>query len=156
MISQYTSKQGILAQERGCSRASPSGSTPSTQSQRALAVCNTSSGGLITNHDKLLTRLRNPAGPKKRNKLLRAFSLLSQDTQPELLITIRLQYKEFLISRGNLSPMTKRQRYSSSSVNCRARGRAEYNIGRNTSRSFLEALHSNNVCWIVSSAGLGG
>ena len=156
MISQYTSKQGILAQERGCSRASPSGSTPSTQSQRALVVCNTSSGGLITNHDKLLTRLRNPAGPKKRNKLLRAFSLLSQDTQPELLITIRLQYKEFLISRGNLSPMTKRQRYSSSSVNCRARGRAEYNIGRNTSRSFSEALHSNNVCWIVSSAGLGG
>ena len=156
MISQYTSKQGILAQERGCSRASPSGSTPSTQSQRALAVCNTSSGGLITNHDKLLTRLRNPAGPKKRNKLLRAFSLLSQDTQPELLITIRLQYKEFLISRGNLSPMTKRQRYSSSSVNCRARGQVEYNIGRNTSRSFSEALHSNNVCWIVSSAGLGG
>ena len=63
-------------------------------------------------------------------------------------IAIKYRYNVFSISRGNLSPMTSRQRYSS--FNCRARGQTEYNLERNTSRSSSKAVHSNNVCWIVS------
>jgi hypothetical protein len=44
--------------------------------------------------------------------------------------------------------MTSRQRYSS--FNCSARGQTEYNLERNISRSSSKAVHSNNVCWIVS------
>ena len=96
------------------------------------------------------------------NKLLRAFSLLGQDTQPELRnsskITVQrifnlrvpgfLRLRRSVRRRGSLSPMTSRQRYSS--VNCRARGQTEYNLAKNAARSSSKALHSNNVCWIVS------
>ena len=104
---------------------------------------------------------------KIRNKLLGALrvSLPSQDTQPKLRNTNKIAIKRILnhssyhdeslmISPGragvNLSPMTKRQRYSS--VNCLRDSESWTNrvqVQKKYVALFREALHSNDVCCMV-------
>ena len=83
----------------------------------------------------------------KRNKLLRAFSLL-KDTQPELRISSKITVQRVF----NLPGFPHNQTRTIFSSHCRAMGRTEYNLERNTSRYFSKALHSKFQTTCVKSS----